>query len=73
MTQLVLNIENPEVLPRLRSVLGEFKGVSIARSVQESDDRILRSIETAYEEVRSARKQGKRLAELDELIAELKG
>ena len=73
MTQLVLNIENPDVLPRLRSVLGEFKGVSIARSVQESDDRILRSIETAYEEVRSAREQGKRLAELDELIAELKG
>lgn len=72
MTQLVLNIENPEVLPRLRSVLGEFKGVSIAQS-QDADDRILRSIETAYEEVRSAREQGKRLAELDELIAELKG
>lgn len=36
------------------------------------DDMILKSIETAYEEVRSARKQGKSLARLDELIAELK-
>ncbi len=72
MTQLVLNIENPDILPRLRSVLGGFRGVSIAESVPE-DDRILKSIEAAYEEVRSAREQGKRLGQLDELIAELKG
>ena len=71
MTQLVLNIENPDILPRLRSVLSGFRGVSISESVQ--DDRILKSIETAYEEVRSAREQGKRLGQLDELIAELKG
>lgn len=71
MTQLVLNIENPDILPRLRSVLDGFRGVSIAES--EQDDRILKSIETAYEEVRSAREQGKRLGQLDELIAELKG
>lgn len=73
MTQLILNIENPDILPSLRKVLGELKGVSIAQSVPDmSDDVILKSIETAYEEVRSARKQGKRLAQLDELIAELK-
>ena len=72
MTQLVLNIENPDILPRLRSVLSGFRGVSISESVQE-DDRILKSIETAYEEVRSAREQGKSLGQLDELIAELKG
>ena len=71
MTQLVLNIENPDILPRLRSVLSGFRGVSISESVQ--DDRILKSIETAYEEVRSAREQGKSLGQLDELIAELKG
>lgn len=71
MTQLVLNIENPDILPRLRSVLDGFRGVSISENVQ--DDRILKSIETAYEEVRSAREQGKRLGQLDELIAELKG
>ena len=72
MTQWVLNIENPDILPRLRSVLSGFRGVSISESVQE-DDRILKSIETAYEEVRSAREQGKRLGQLDELIAGLKG
>ncbi|MDE5575558.1 MAG: hypothetical protein K2I87_07585 [Bacteroidales bacterium] len=72
MTQLVLNIENPDILPRLRSVLSGFRGVSISESVQE-DDRILKSIETAYEEVCSAREQGKSLGQLDELIAELKG
>ncbi len=73
MTQLILNIENPDILPSLRKVLGELKGVSIAQSVSDtSDDMILKSIETAYEEVRSARKQGKRLEQLDELIAELK-
>ena len=54
MTQLVLNIENPDILPHLRSILGSFRGVSIAEGVSE-DDRILKSIETAYEEVRSAR------------------
>ena len=32
MTQMILNIENPDIIPSLRKVLGQLKGVSVAKT-----------------------------------------
>ena len=32
MTQLVINVDNPDIIPSLRKVLGQIKGVTIEKS-----------------------------------------
>ena len=32
MTQMILNIENPDIIPSLRKMLGQLKGVSVAKT-----------------------------------------
>ena len=32
MTQMILNIENPDIIPSLRKVMGQLKGVSVAKT-----------------------------------------
>ena len=32
MTQMILNIENPDIIPSLRKVLGQLKGVSVVKT-----------------------------------------
>ena len=77
MTQLVINIDNPDIIPRLRKVLGQIKGVTIEKSKREpsaKDEKqaILKSIEKGYREVKTAQKKGEKLSDLDSLIEELK-
>lgn len=50
MTQLVLNIENPAILPSLKKVLSALEGVSIAKPVKKSKHKS--ELELAIEEAR---------------------
>ena len=34
MTQLVINVDNPDIIPSLRKVLGQIKGVTIEKSTR---------------------------------------
>ena len=77
MTQLVINVENPNIIPSLKKVLGQIRGVSIARtarkpSAKDEKQAILKSIETGYREVMEARREAKQLPDLDSLIEKLK-
>lgn len=51
MTQLILNIENPAILPSLRKVLNAIDGVSIAKSVKKKSHKS--ELDLAIEEVRN--------------------
>ena len=77
MTQLVINVDNPDIIPSLRKVLGQIKGVTIEKSkrkpsAEDEKKAILKSIEKGYREVRAAQKKGEKLPDLDSLIEELK-
>ncbi len=77
MTQMILNIENPDIIPSLRKVLGQIKGVTVEKTVrtedsEDSKEAVLESIATAYNEVMEARRTGRKLPSLDSLIEELK-
>ena len=77
MTQLVINVDNPDIIPSLKKVLGQIKGVSIEKSARKpsaKDEKqaILNSIETGYREVMEAHRKGEKLPDLDSLIEELK-
>lgn len=77
MTQLVINVDNPDIIPSLRKVLGQIKGVTIEKSkrkpsAEDEKQAILKSIEKGYKEVRTAQKKGEKLPDLDSLIEELK-
>ena len=34
MTQMILNIENPDIIPSLRKVLGQIKGVTVEKTIK---------------------------------------
>lgn len=77
MTQMILNIENPDIIPSLRKVLGQIKGVTVENTVrtedsEDSKETVLESIATAYNEVIEARRTGRKLPSPDSLIEELK-
>ena len=77
MTQLVINVDNPDIIPSLRKVLGQIKGVTIEKSkrkpsAKDEKQAILKSIENGYREVKTAQRKGERLPDLDSLIEELK-
>ena len=65
MTQMVLNIEDRNLLPSLRKILGSLKGVTIARTrtVQKG------TLSKAVDEVRSGKVT--RVGSVAELMAEL--
>ena len=65
MTQIVLNIEDKNMLPSLRKILSNLKGVSIAktRTVQKG------TLSKAVDEVRSGKVT--RVGSVAELMAEL--
>lgn len=77
---MILNIENPDIIPSLRKVLGQIKGVTVEKTVrtedsedsEDSKEAVLESIATAYNEVMEARRTGRKLPSLDSLIEELK-
>lgn len=74
MTQIILNVENPDIIPSLRKVLGQINGVTISKTkrVVNSDKKsILKSIETGYKQAKEAEATGEPLPLLDDLIAEL--
>lgn len=77
MTQMILNIENPDIIPSLRKVLGQIKGVTVEKTIkaeasEDSKEAVLESIATAYKEVTEARRAGRKLPSLNSLIEELK-
>lgn len=77
MTQMILNIENPDIIPSLRKVLGQIKGVTVEKTIkaeasEDSKEAVLESIATAYKEVTEARRTGRKLPSLNSLIEELK-
>gem|GEM_PF-919980 len=51
MTQLILNIENPAILPSLRKVLNAIDGVSIAKSMKKT--RHKSELDLAIEDVKN--------------------
>lgn len=51
MTQLILNIENPAILPSLKKVLSSLEGVSIAKPIKKSKRRT--ELELAIKEARN--------------------
>ena len=74
MTQIILTIENPDIIPSLRKVLGQINGVTISeiKKVADTDKKaILRSIEKGYKEVKKAESERSQMPLLDDLIAEL--
>lgn len=75
MTQMILNIENPDIIPSLRKVLGQLKGVSVAKTsrtktAKSEKEEILQDIREAYTEVLEAQKTGKELPRLEDLLKE---
>ena len=74
MTQIILNVENPDIIPSLRKVLGQINGVTISKTIKIVDTEkksILKSIETGYRQVKEAEAIGQNLPMLDDLISEL--
>lgn len=77
MTQMILNIENPDIIPSLRKVLGQLKGVSVAKTsrkktAKSEKEEIMQDIRDAYTEVLEAQKTGKKLPRLEDLLKEYK-
>ena len=68
MTQLILNIENPAILPSLKKVLSALEGVSIAKSVKKAGRKT--GLELALEHVREGRVSGP-FHSVDELMEHL--
>ncbi len=50
MTQLIINIENPDILPSLKKVLSALDGVSIAKSGRKAKQKA--ELDLAIEEAR---------------------
>ena len=78
MTQMILNIENPDIIPSLRKVLGQLKGVSVAKMSRKKTEKsekelILQDIKDAYIEALEADKAGRELPSVDNLFKELGG
>ena len=74
MTQIILNVENPDIIPSLRKVLGQINGVTISKTkkIADTDKKaILKSIENGYKEVKKAESERNQMPHLDDLIAEL--
>lgn len=68
MTQLVLNIENPAILPSLKKVLGALDGVSIVKPAKKSRRKC--ELDKALEDVKAGRISGP-FNSVDELMAHL--
>ena len=73
-TQIILTIENPDIIPSLKKVLGQINGVTISKTKKAVDTEkkiILKSVEKGYKEVKKAENERSHLPLLDDLIAEL--
>lgn len=55
MTQLIINIENPAILPSLKKVLGALDGVTIAKTTAKKQKT---GLEEALEDARAGRVSG---------------
>ena len=76
MTLIILTVENPDIIPSLRKVLGQINGVTISKTKKIADpekNAILKSIEKGYKEVKKAESERSQMPLLDDLIAELQG
>lgn len=55
MTQLVLNISDPSVLPTLKKVVKAFNGVSIAPKTEKKEKKAKCGLDEALEDVKAGR------------------
>ena len=74
MTQLVINVDNPDIIPSLRKVLGQIKGVTIEKSkrkpsAEDEKQAILKSIEKASGRSGQHRKKEKNSLTLTALLS----
>ena len=78
MTQIVLNIEDANLVPSLKQILGAIKGVSIDKLVTTHADIevekafITETITKGFQEAKEGRFAGKNLSNLDVLVEELR-
>lgn len=75
MTQIILNVENPDIIPSLRKVLGQINGVTVSKMCTVSVDgkeKVLKSIVDGYNEVKRAELEGTEMPLLSDLISELR-
>ena len=78
MTQIVLNVNDASLVPSLKQILGAIKGVTIDKTITSDETEevqkrfITETITTGYREAKEGKFAGKKLASLDDLIAELK-
>lgn len=57
MTQLIINIENPAILPSLKKILGALDGVSIAKTTHKKQENKT-GLEEAIDDIRAGRVSG---------------
>ena len=78
MTQLILNIEDANLVPSLRQILGAIKGVTIDKMVVSRSDTesekafITETITRGFREAQEGHFAGKNLSSLDALVEELR-
>ena len=78
MTQIVLNIEDPSLVPSLKQILGAIKGVTIDKlittktNVDAEKAFITETITKGYREANEGHFAGKGLTSLDALVEELR-
>ena len=78
MTQIVLNIEDANLVPSLKQILGAIKGVTIDKlvtthsDVEAEKDFITETITKGFQEAKEGRFAGKGLSNLDALVEELR-
>lgn len=68
MTQLVLNISDPSVLPTLKKVVKAFNGVSIAPKTEKKEKKAKCGLDEALEDVKAGRVYGP-FDSFDEVLA----
>lgn len=69
MTQLILNISDPSVLPTLKKVVKAFNGVTIAPDAKKSKEKKFKcGLDEALEDVRAGRVYGP-FESFDEVLA----
>lgn len=71
MTQMILNVDNPKIVPSLKKVLRHIDGVTIAKTKRSVKEETLRSIERSFKELKAAQEQGLELPDVDALFDEL--
>lgn len=76
MTQIILNVEDANLVPFLKQLLGFIKGVTICDPVDKDAEAekqfVTETIVQGYRQAQEGHFVGKNLSSLDDLVAELR-